>query len=193
MGNAGRTRAQHDGAPAAGVELNEAPSARESDGIVPGSENHDNFSHFLDGANEHLLPPGRGSIECRVLRGGDQIQPHDGVPAARLEKKKTAKRLWRSILLGSKIDGFGVAAASYLQELQERVLPGMAHKPRGTADALVPDCMKLLAERLLRLCGRWKNELIFDVISCQPFECRSAAVFFDERNKHVDAAANHRK
>lgn len=185
--------ARGGGAPAARVELNEAPSARESDGIVPGSENHDNFSHFLDGADEHLLPPGGGAVECRVLRGRDQIQPHDGVPAAGLEKKKTAKRLWRSILLGSEIDGFGTAAANYLQELQERVLPGMAHKPRGTADALVPDCMKLLAERLLRLGGRWKNELIFDVISCQPFECRRAAVFFDKRNKHVDAAANHRK
>ena len=91
--------AARGGAPAARVvELNEAPSARESDGVVPGSENHDNFSHFLDGADEHLLPPGGGPVECRVLRGGDQIQPHDGVPAAGLEKKKTAKRLWRSIL-----------------------------------------------------------------------------------------------
>lgn len=100
-------------------------------------------------------------------------------PSRRAGEEKNCKETVEEHI-GSEIDAFGIAAANYPQELQERVLPGMAQKPRGMADALVPHCMKLLAERLLRLGGSWKNELIFDTISCQPFECRSAAVFFDK-------------
>lgn len=59
--------------PAACVELNETPRARESDGVVPRSEHHNDFAHVFDRANKHLLPPDRGSVKCGVLAGGYEV------------------------------------------------------------------------------------------------------------------------
>ena len=50
-------RRRGERAPATCVQLDEAPGARESDGVDPWIEDHDNLAHFLDGANKYLLPP----------------------------------------------------------------------------------------------------------------------------------------
>ena len=87
--------------PAASVQLDEAPGAREGNWIVPRTEHHNNSAHFLDGAHEHLLPPALTSecvcsmktpacapegraVKSSVLARREQVQPNDGVQPVRL-------------------------------------------------------------------------------------------------------------
>ncbi len=138
-----------------------------------------------------------------MLAGREKVQPHDGIQACGLKHEKAAERLkLKNVRRAYEGDGRregggggeGVRArAEYLKQLKERVLPRMAHKPAGTADALVAPCLQHLTHRLLRFDSCWYHEAVLDIISSKTLKSTIAAVFMNKAEQQVDAAANHGK